>query len=294
MKNIPRQFSLPLLLLTPTVLLGLNACSKAIGDLGNTKEELIEDYNRLSHLSPHLTISQELKDEGMEEGVAGLQKWINERVNFIYRKLDDETLELHLADAAVTNLSRYREMLPEVSLSVVMSNHGSPLYFYGQKLNKNFVPEPGMTIPILGPRIGVLEFGPALFDPDFLPRGDVQGAFANSLSRVSTLVHEARHSDGNGDSLSFKHGYCPSGHDYEYQRVCDGFKNGSYALGGLIEIDLIKACDSSLCTEIDINRMRAEAMDSLNRVATTKKGDGTPVKEVPVPIDEPFRQYNNQ
>jgi hypothetical protein len=94
------------------------------------------------------------------------------------------------------------------------------------------------TIPGLGkvminsPRTGIVNIDFTFFtDPNYYGHKVLQDSLALRIFRLSVLFHEARHSDGHGESLSFPHSVCPKGHHFEGLTSCDDTENGSYSVG---------------------------------------------------------------
>lgn len=121
----------------------------------------------------------------------------------------------------------------------VMENVGGEVYLYGKFKYHQILTYPTIIertgakvdIPVFSPRVGILKIGKGLFD-DY--KGKIkQNSLSGLIFRLATFFHEARHSDGHGESLAFSHSYCPKGHDYEGHLSCDHSLNGSY------QIDLV-------------------------------------------------------
>ncbi|MGZ3695969.1 MAG: hypothetical protein ACXWQO_17940, partial [Bdellovibrionota bacterium] len=82
-------------------------------------------------------------------------------------------------------------------------------------------------------------------------------------------------------SLGFFHATCPPGHDYAGRIVCDRSLNGAYAVGGLVERNLLKQCTN--CTVGEKEAFRLYAYDSFNRIihVTRSQDEKGTVKIVP-------------
>jgi hypothetical protein len=162
---------------------------------------------------------------------------------------------------------------------VVMSNMGAALYYggktegkvYGMKVSRGLFKK-GIKVPLESPRDGIIQVGEGLFHPNFLPNSKDLNAKANSITRLGTFFHEARHSDGNGESLGFFHSPCPVGHDMEGAAACDENLNGPYSIGAVMTAEMLKTCEES-CSETEKERLKIEVLDSKNRVMKiTRKG----------------------
>jgi hypothetical protein len=113
------------------------------------------------------------------------------------------------------------------------------------------------------------------------------GAYENfgKIKRISTLVHEGRHSDcpygldvaelkkyEKGDeevktealSCGMVHTPCPDGHEFEGQYACDRVPWGAYAVGGVYLSAVGVGCTS--CTEAERHEALVSAYDAYNRL----------------------------
>lgn len=150
----------------------------------------------------------------------------------------------------------------------VMSNIGTAVYLAG-KMQSTLL---GVKIPGIGrvsattPRIGVFQIGEGHFLPLLRRQGssDSTGQ-ANSLARLATFFHEARHSDGNAKSLGFVHGVCPAGHNYAGYNACDRAANGPYTIGAAF-LKSVMNQNCGACSEAEKEALRITYMDSYSRV----------------------------
>ncbi len=215
---------------------------------------------------------------------AGLVGWLEERIKFIVSE------NLVIKDTKIKVLSRSHsyqnpELLPDReestippvgSLKMLAANIGTGLYHAGKRdgvllgyqIGENFV-------QFDSPRVGVIQVGKYLFD-----RGDSvinrdPWAMANTIYRLFTLFHEARHSDGNGKSLGFMHAICPEGHERQGHSACDRNQNGPYQIGGLVLRNFAEAC--TWCTAGEKEKLRLAYLESFKRtLPNTQKWDETP------------------
>ena len=147
---------------------------------------------------------------------------------------------------------------------VVMSNLGGALYMFGKtqdllmRLNLD-----GDRIFINSPRAGVLQIGEGLFHPKAQLNNDLHSS-ANSIQRIGTLFHEARHSDGNGKSLAFAHEMCPEGHALAYNFACEKVGNGPYSMGAYSMRQFLANCSD--CSGLDKALLQTRIADSLGRI----------------------------
>lgn len=151
----------------------------------------------------------------------------------------------------------------------VMSNLGGALYIGGKKAGIPIgLKLDGDKVYAKSTRVGILQVGEGLFLERFLLNKDVL-APANSISRLATLFHEARHSDGNGKSTGFLHAKCPVDHAYVGHYACEAVGNGPYTVGALAERHLLKNCTS--CSEGEKNALAAKVADAFGRILDLDK-----------------------
>lgn len=162
----------------------------------------------------------------------------------------------------------------EARPTIIMGNIGAALYLKGRQ-NQVLV---GLNIrgqglvPVVSPRVGLLQIGEGLFTPmSSKMTQKVVKDFAHSMFRLTTLFHEARHSDGNSkvdsDQLAFFHETCPDGHDFAGFPACDLASNGPYRVGSLVMKAILDGCDES-CSARDQELIAVMYMDSISRILT--------------------------
>jgi hypothetical protein len=238
---------------------------------------------------------------------AHLEAWLNERVSTVVSE------DMNLGESLM--VSRVKPTYPEPGVfpemekppapkpaaspaapngaseefkpKVVMSNLGAGLYIMGKQrqillaLKKT----DGKIHPILSPRRGVIQIGEGLFYKRFQIVPEHPAAAANSVSRISTLFHEARHSDGHGKTLAFGHAYCPEGHAYAGYPACDKNLNGPYTVGALILKTLAQGCGDCGIREKTI--LKAIEADARSRVLKTFKNNQGQEQKATVWSDTP-------
>jgi hypothetical protein len=172
---------------------------------------------------------------------------------------------------------------PQLNAGVLMSNLGSALYMVGKKegVGLSLRLSDGRRVDIASPRTGIVQIGSAMFDPRYRPNMLQPKAQSNSIFRLQTYFHEARHSDGNGKSLAFPHALCPKGHDYENEYACDKTLNGPYIVEAEIMRKTIPQCTECSVRETEILKIvLADNLNRLLKVSATgevaKKWDPTP------------------
>lgn len=213
-----------------------------------------------------------------------LHNWLVNRANFIVgEKFDSFTQEnLLMADRPMvypaTPLPRQFADIPalaemesallefaeeeEEKFETSMSNVGTALYIVGKKVNLPLAIkwDESTTVAIRSPRVGLFQVGPGFFKSNF---GPVESD-ASAISRLETLFHESRHSDGTGESTGFLHIPCPEGHDYAGAPACDDSSNGPYTVGAYTERHLIANCTTCVTTQRIMHQ--AGIADNFSRV----------------------------
>lgn len=251
--------------------------------------KIVEDLKRLEEFNlknpnPELLKIMKLSDVNTRS----IRDWLEERVKYV---IEENSLSvLNMLKKKIVYVEKENISYPNshvlpfalnMSLDIVeaedegvtiMSNIGAGLYLagkeeeklYGMKISQGILRNP-IKVLIDSPRVGVIQIGEGLFSRGMLINSDEPEAVSNSIIRLSTFFHEARHSDGSASSLAFAHSLCPIGHDLEGIYACDENLNGPYAIGAYMNIELIKACDDQ-CTLREKEMLKIDALDSLNRV----------------------------
>ncbi len=243
---------------------------------------------KVMQLKPNETLSSWLEDRVnyiIEEdffnkpGFFKLYPLVREKKNVSYPNghIYPEALEAILGD--FLNMELFEDSLNNThdSSTIVMTNIGTSLYIQG-KLKKEllalrFTENKSLfkkKIEITSPRVGVIQIGTGLFQPNVRPNPLYANALSNKLHRISIFLHEARHSDGNGKTLGFIHAKCPPGHNYAGKNACDTSANGPYIIGAQAAVDAIKWCGDQ-CSIQEKTMLRATALDSFSRVINPTK-----------------------
>ena len=149
-------------------------------------------------------------------------------------------------------------------VQTVMSNVGGAIYLSG-KMGHSMLgfKVDDKKIEVTSPRIGILKVGSGLFATEDLIGLPADTAMARYF-RLMTLVHEARHSDGRGESAGFLHAICTSGR-LEGYAACDANSNGPYTIEGQFVKVAAKNCKT--CRPEEIEMLNTLAADSFGRIA---------------------------
>lgn len=255
---------------------------------------LIKTYDFKEGTSPQLLKMMDLNALTSESA----SQWLGERVNYVISEnalslfsllvkrtifVERENVEYPFADLIPETMETNKQSLllvkensEEAQGYTVMSNIGTALYasgkmdqkLYGIKISRGLLKK-AEKVRVTSPRAGVIQIGEGLFAAE-LRLNQNEMALANSIFRLGTFFHEARHSDGHGKSLGFMHALCPTGHDYENQPACDENLNGPYAIGTLMMAEMARSCDDA-CSEKDKQALRMVIIDNANRIIQKNK-----------------------
>jgi hypothetical protein len=252
------------------------------------KESLKRDFTRIERfdLTTGSAHDRTLQDLLQIKDLSGssLSTWLKERVRYILSPdLSQYRVGTVLAEFRSYEVERLPGSDPEETRGMAAAMTGAALYQAAKQMRRE---NPGVNylmievnnswIHLNHQRNGVMQIGPALFDPKFMPN-NIQDSYANTAVRVETLFHEARHADGNsvGLSLGFYHTLCPEGaavaKEYVNKPACDSNANGPYTVGAKILKSYIEKC-GNLCSIKDKTVLEAFMLDSLSRVV--KRNDG--------------------
>lgn len=211
-----------------------------------------------------------------------LRTWLADRVGYIVDENFDPLREFvfHSDYSSFPNASIFPQFdqddvaLPagHGELLIVMANLGAAQYLIGKSKRQifsfDFEDQNGSSVvPIVSPRQGVIKIGAGLFHPRLNFASDDLSREVNSIMRLATLFHEARHSDGNGTSLGFFHSKCPVGHPMQGRSACDKNLNGPYMIDALLIEKMAASCQS--CTQDELTFLHSQAEESRSRVLTS-------------------------
>jgi hypothetical protein len=207
-----------------------------------------------------------------------MHNWLINRVKYIVGEsfeLNDKNISVikfvfPSTPLAETPVKPVTTVTTDMKVSTVMSNLGSALYMVGKRNGTAFGLNLGFfnKLYAMSPRVGILQVGEGLFLEKYVLNPDVL-APVNSISRLATMFHEARHSDSNGKTTSLMHAYCPTGHGYAGYAACENVGNGPYTVGALSERHMMKNC--STCNTAEKTGLAARVVDSFSRVLDTNK-----------------------
>jgi len=263
--------------------------------------QITKDLNRLKEIKFSIYPEPRIKEV---MGISLLNSdhaldWLHERVNYIIEEdalkstsllfgrrifLAQDNVEFpnqNIIPYSMGSTQEFLESENENQGHVVMSNMGGALYLGGKqnnqiiglKISRGFLHFP-IRAEVTSPRVGIIQIGEGLFSPDLTINLENPDALSNSIFRLGTFFHEARHSDGNGKSLIFAHATCPAGHDYEGAAACDDNLNGPYTVGTLMINEMRKTCTDETCSARENEVLKMIIIDNASRIlTTTSKGE---------------------
>jgi hypothetical protein len=207
--------------------------------------------------------------------------WLNDRVKYIVeeklvskKSLSVEQENVDYPSPLIRPFSDYETTTQAPPSLVTMTNIGSAFYIQGKSEHKLFAlkvsqpfPKKSIQVRIDSPRAGIIQIGAGLFAPELAINRLDDKALANSIFRLVFFFHEARHADGNAESLGFTHSICPKGHDYQDEPACDESLNGAYSVGAVMARELMLSCDER-CSERDKEMLKLFLIDNYNRIQT--------------------------
>ena len=243
----------------------------------NQKLLLSRDLQLLKTLSvenPDSKLLEIMHTDAVDSGK--LEGWLEDRVQYVVGESFKFNEALFIAEPSYSyeNLNDVpvfekatKHTGGNSSAKVIMSNIGVSAYFKGKEQHTlSGLKIPGVDdVRMTSPRVGVVQIGEGLFYlfEKRLPKSP-QDSMAKSLARLSTLFHEARHSDGHGKSLGFFHAVCPEGHHLAGYSACDRNLNGPYTVGALVQQLMTESCDTCSVEEKEV--LRLNYLDSFGRV----------------------------
>lgn len=204
-----------------------------------------------------------------------LHNWLLNRMRFIISENFDLNKNLtrkffhrfpKTPNVDLGKLNSYSEVAADEASNptIIMSNTGGLLYITGKR---------GGTLlglkyddqKIMAPstRVGIVQIGAGLFLERFMINDQMLSS-ANTISRLGTYFHEARHSDGNSKHTGFVHEKCPLTHPYAGYAACEKSANGSYSIGAYSERHFYRNCTD--CSTADKGVLAVRMIDSINRI----------------------------
>jgi hypothetical protein len=239
-----------------------------------------------------------------------LASWMEDRVNFIVDNdfalnnttVTDSKQSFNFPNPSETPTIETPAPAPSQSsgtstapsdVQVMMLNIGSAIYYAGKESNTLYsVQIPGVANELAtSPRIGIIKIGAGMFSPLFsTDQGKDPSTYEDAMPylalRLSVLIHESRHSDGNGKSLGFFHALCPSG-IYANMNACDRNLNGPYQIQTTFLNSLGQSCTT--CSAGDKVAIQAIAADSASRqivsTADSATNDGATIQLLQSELD---------
>lgn len=248
------------------------------GDVDADRSQAVLEAMSYLYYSPIQRFDADLKKvlKISNTNSTNLQNWLEARIAFI---VDDDYDVVKNATLVEKNYqfenpnefpgelaeSGFSEVVAASGKEIVMENIGAGFYLMAKKV-KNLVAVhlSGIgNVNISSPRVGILRIGPGFYSN--FKNGNEESLFDTiKIFQLSTLFHEARHSDGHGKSVGFPHAVCPKGHDYQGRWACDRSTNGAYTVGAHAHKALMENCQK--CDQKARHELQIVYLDVANRV----------------------------
>lgn len=213
---------------------------------------------------------------------ATLRSWLQERVKFIAPKtfipmMDDNVRALGgkvsypggFSEDETSNTNRVNNAT-NLSFPIYQAGRKSQQLLAFRFLNTDW-------IPVLSPRVGLVRLGDGFFR--LLSKSFERDSLRNPLHRIfrlSVLFHEARHSDGSGSRIAFRHSACPEGHELSGNLSCDEPLNGGYAIQASV-LEALTHAQPAL-DKIQKKVLDVQRLDALSRLVH--------LEQLPSPTEE--------
>lgn len=211
---------------------------------------------------------------------SALRRWLEKRVHYVVGEDYDFSDNAYASKVEVVyptfqasaTMPDFLPPLPSVGegkgpVVTVMQNLSGAFYALGRDVERAVLADiPGVRefIPVSSIRVGIIQIGEGLFVMSKKMPELREDAFLYTARRLSVLFHEARHSDGRGESLGFSHSRCPPGHELEGHFACDFNLNGAYTVSSLVLKNFASNCRGCRTKEAEI--LKVIALDHHSRV----------------------------
>jgi hypothetical protein len=200
---------------------------------------------------------------------SSLLGWLKERVHFIIEENFSSDWNI-IGDFTFPNPGINPVAVggnDAIQTSVMLTNFGSNQYLNEKKLStliSYFLPGIG-DVNVTSPRVGIIQIGSGFFNDDVLHARKISDERnARRTLQLALLFHEARHSDGHGEHLAFRHITCPENHSFAGQEACDANLNGPYSIEARFVNSIDRSCTTCSIREHDI--LRGAFFDLISRV----------------------------
>ena len=200
---------------------------------------------------------------------ASLNRWFATRMHYIVSEDYSWKSNYQIQRVFSASPTVVADSSQQTSATTNASNMGGEIYLYqvplGMVLN---ISVDGNMFTIDTPRVGFVRIGPGLFSRRI--RSGSVTSLANSLLRLTTLFHEARHTDFNGSNAAAPHIVCTNIPELNGDYACEGYRNGPYEVGVAVLRHFLGSYSSKLTSEerADLNMILASYAKRLSPDAT--------------------------
>ncbi|MEM4258071.1 MAG: hypothetical protein QXL17_02825 [Candidatus Thermoplasmatota archaeon] len=192
-----------------------------------------------------------------------LFKWLHTRIKILIHgsQLEDKKISFVVVNenAVATNPTLpFNEQIPSEDQQTKLHSHekesklmafnlGTLVYQTGKLSNIILGIKINNTVyPANSPRVGVIILNEDFFNNNPFPQDVAWDSRIRTIYRIALLFHEARHSDGNGETLGFMHAVCPT-----KDLSCDRNINGPNMIAAAITKFLSENCTNCTTNEKD-------------------------------------------
>ena len=265
---------------TPADLAGTAAASIRIDSTTMTSDQMAQVRSDLDLLST-LNLSMSPEDAGLvgvnDGSSAETVRYLTARVKWILGpSFDDGTIQIAQTNYPFqpqVGLTGMIDNADTPTLTTIAVNYGSSYYKKGRTAGKLYaIPFEGRPIEVKSPRTGIIQLAGAHFSSGTDKFSS--NSFALRYKRILTLLHEAKHSDGNGLTTALSHVDCPFSHPDVNLRgavgACDACTNGPYAVASIYAKYIYDTCADCSAAEKEYLRIyqAAQARRVLTDIAT--------------------------
>jgi hypothetical protein len=217
-----------------------------------------------------------------------LHDWFHKRVQWIVSDMNRYPLMAIQPEDQTYRSYRYRKLENWMVSQIGGINFGAVLYDLGDELTSKLKTQTQIKmridqtwVDISSPRAGIILVGKGLLNPE--TSGNTNpNEFSARIFRLGVLLHEARHSDGNAESLGFGHVICPrdAGSELAGAYNCDASNNGSHRISAEFFRAVLESCGNR-CTQRDRSLLTTHYKNAMARIPTSarnKRWDPTPAE----------------
>lgn len=265
------------------------------------RDLVLKDLDRALHLRIEASSGSYFDKAFSGTDQSDLIQYLRDRIRYVLSESTDVNSRLSLGQADALAFPRLLDQTGRVGYDsgsgegsgngpgnghvyLVALNIGTALWFdaLAAGASSATISVGGQKIPINSSRAGIIQLGNGY---SLKSEGSELHAFS-PVVRISTFVHEARHSDCTGGlsnqdigcirsgelpgnlGCGHLHVMCPAGHPYAGVTACDDSPWGAYSIQAIFDANLEKNCTN--CSLAEKIEAQAVALDAIDRVLIAK------------------------